>query len=220
MLRKVMGDFTALKAVLRGSAMLTPQLNTLARALLQRETPLAWQKLWDGPEDAMTWCRLVVSKTLALGGYTTAAQDGVLTQKDINLNTFFRPHTFFNALRQKTARLMGVSMDSLVFQSRWDDGAVQHAPLSCRIVGLGVQGCSFDGQRLHQADRDTPTMVTVPAATVGFAPKELVESQQDNLLELPLYASPLREKVVARLTVPCPGSQAQWILAGVALFLT
>jgi dynein heavy chain 2 len=222
LVRKVMHDVDQLQAVLRGTALLTPYLDMLARALLRRETPGVWLQRWEGPEEELAWCRAVVSKTLALQAYVTAAQDGSLTgQREVNLASFFRPHTFFNALRQKTAQTLGCSMDALVFTNSWAGQQLAQVPVTCTVAGLGIQGCTFDGARLHEADRSTPTLVPLAAVRVGFVQRQHApHPNSDQLLELPLYASPSREKVVARMQVPCGGNQAKWVLAGVALFLT
>lgn len=153
---------------------------------------------------------------MALKAYVDAAVAGNLLRSPVSLSNFFRPDTFFNALRQKTAQATGVAMDSLVFKSAWGEAGVAGATLSVQLTGLQIQGCVFDGQRLSEADRETPTLVKVPTLSVAYV-QEVVN--HDNDLEVPLYAATDRSKLLARLYVPCASNANKWILAGVAMFL-
>ena len=38
-------------------------------------------------------------------------------------------------------------------------------------------------------------------------------------ISLPLYASEMRDRAVARMSVPCGGNQGKWLQCGAALFL-
>ena len=67
--------------VLKGTALLSPNVLAAARALLKRETPDAWLKQWDGPVDAMQWLRALVTKATALLGWLDRAKDGSLLAK-------------------------------------------------------------------------------------------------------------------------------------------
>lgn len=91
-----------------------------------------------------------------------------------------------------------------------------------QICGLQLEGCSFDGTRLMESQRDSPSVSTIPPCVVAWVTKE--SPSPYNLAEcisLPLYYSSDRYKLVTCLDVPS-GSRSnkmQWIQSGVALFL-
>ena len=69
---------------------------------------MSWYELWEGPEDPVVYLRSLVSKSLALGAWEEKARSNSLlqgqTRSPLDLSELFHPDTFFNALRQQTAR--------------------------------------------------------------------------------------------------------------------
>ena len=65
---------------------------------------------------------------------------------------------------------MKCSMDSLKFACTWR-GSIQGARASVRIGGIQLEGCSFDGSRLSENQRDSPTVSEIPVCTVAWVPK-------------------------------------------------
>ncbi|MGH0159576.1 UNVERIFIED_CONTAM: hypothetical protein FKN15_075087 [Acipenser sinensis] len=59
-------SLAALSKVIRGTSLLTSEVQKLATALLNQECPLSWQNKWEGPEDPMQYLRGVVARTLAI----------------------------------------------------------------------------------------------------------------------------------------------------------
>ncbi|EGD76743.1 dynein heavy chain isotype 1B [Salpingoeca rosetta] len=217
----VQGDLQELRAVLQAQSLLTQRVNQIARALLRGETPAVWLKLWDGPEVAAVWVRQVVRKTLALRGYEEKAKTGALLHETLDIGNFFRPGTLFNALRQQTAAAFACSMDSLRLVCEWNADKIANTHVSCRVQGLLIQGCMFDGTRLHVAERDSPTFAPLPHVCVGWVPADLLDEQDvaSRTLTVPLYADNERQMLVTRLTLPCTSQKRKWVQAGVALFI-
>ncbi len=206
--------------MLKGTTLLTPELQAAAKALLRHETPSAWLKLWDGPEDPMAWLRFVVSKTLALCSWMELAKARKLLTKALDLADLFRADVFLNALRQQTAEHLKCSIDSLKFACAWQPGALDSAPLSCRLTGLYLQGCLFDGKRLSPTERTSSSICEVPDCIVAWLPAAARDPLGDSRLSMPLYDNEDREKVVARLAVPCsPADADSWIRSAAAFFL-
>ena len=206
--------------VLKGTALLTPDLRNAARALLHHETPPAWLKMWDGPEDPLVWLRFLVSKSLALSSWMERAKHQKLLQKPLDLADLFRADVFLNALRQQTAQQTQQSIDSLKFVCAWQPGALDSAALSCRLTGLYLQGCLFDGRRLSPTERTSSSICEVPECTVAWLPASAPDPLGDGKLSFPLYDNEAREKVVARLMVPCSRADHDtWIRTAAAFFL-
>ncbi len=66
---------------------------------------MSWYKLWEGPEDPVHYLRSLVAKSLALGMWEEKGRGNSLLEGGaLDLSELFHPDTFFNALRQQTAR--------------------------------------------------------------------------------------------------------------------
>lgn len=62
------------------------------------------------------------------------------------------------------------SMDSLKFVCSWK-GSISGARYSCKISGLQLEGCVFDGSRLSESQRDSPIVTTIPDCTIAWISK-------------------------------------------------
>ena len=160
-------DLENLTKIINGSALLTPDIQRLAQALLRNETPMSWAKLWDGPEDPLVWCRQAVAKTIALGNWADNVHDGSLLDSELDLSELFKPDVFLNALRQQTARIAHVPMDKLKFVAQWRESSVK-LPLPCKISSLRIQGAMYDGRQLAEVQRDSATSLPVRTCMHGF----------------------------------------------------
>lgn len=69
---------------------------------------MSWYELWEGPDDPVIYLRSLVAKTLALSVWEEKGRGKTLLQGQgqgaLDPAELFHPDTFFNALRQKTAR--------------------------------------------------------------------------------------------------------------------
>ena len=88
----------ALSRVIRGVNLLSADVQALAQALLQGETPLNWQAAWDGPEDPI---QFLILRVTALERWLERAERGGLLTAELDLSELFHPDTFLNAGRQK-----------------------------------------------------------------------------------------------------------------------
>ena len=61
-------------------------------------------------------------------------------------------------------------MDSLKFGASWK-GSIQGAKAMVKLGGLLMEGCSFDGARLSENQRDSPSVSGIPPCVVGWIPK-------------------------------------------------
>ncbi|XP_056229968.1 cytoplasmic dynein 2 heavy chain 1 isoform X2 [Seriola aureovittata] len=213
-------SLAALSKVIRGTQLLTPEVQKLATALLNQECPSTWQNKWEGPEEPMQYLRAVVTRALAIQGWVERAGRQALLSDTIDLSELFHPDTFLNALRQETARSMGCSMDSLVFVSSWRSPIAQ-AKLQVKVGGLQLEGCSFDGVHLCENQHDSPSVSAVPPCYMAWVPQNSAadSAASEESIWLPLYTSSERLKVVTHICLPCGTNPNQWIQTGAALFL-
>ncbi|XP_047450013.1 cytoplasmic dynein 2 heavy chain 1 isoform X3 [Mugil cephalus] len=213
-------SLAALSKVIRGTQLLTPDVQKLATALLNQECPLTWQNKWEGPEEPMQYLRAIVTRALAIQSWVDRASRQALLSDTLDLSELFHPDTFLNALRQETARSMGCSMDSLVFASSWRSPIAQ-AKLQVKVGGLQLEGCSFDGVHLCENQHDSPSVSAVPPCYMAWVPQNSAadSTASEESIWLPLYTSSERVKVVTHISLPCGPNPNQWIQTGAALFL-
>ncbi|XP_008299945.1 cytoplasmic dynein 2 heavy chain 1 [Stegastes partitus] len=213
-------SLAALSKVIRGTQLLTPEVQKLATALLNQECPLTWQGKWEGPEEPMQYLRAVVTRALAIQNWVERASRQALLTDILDLSELFHPDTFLNALRQETARSMGCSMDSLVFVSSWRSPVAQ-VKLQVKVGGLQLEGCSFDGVHLCENRHDSHSVSAVPPCYMAWVPQNSAadSTASEETIWLPLYTSSERVKVVTHISLPCGANPNQWIQTGAALFL-
>uniref|UniRef100_A0A8C4HFM7 Cytoplasmic dynein 2 heavy chain 1 n=1 Tax=Dicentrarchus labrax TaxID=13489 RepID=A0A8C4HFM7_DICLA len=213
-------SLAALSKVIRGTQLLTPEVQKLATALLNQECPLTWQNKWEGAEEPMQYLRAVVTRALAIQSWVERSSRQALLSDTLDLAELFHPDTFLNALRQETARSMGCSMDSLVFVSSWRSPIAQ-AKLQVKVGGLQLEGCSFDGVHLCENQHDSPSVSAVPPCYMAWVPQNSAadSTASEESIWLPLYTSSERVKVVTHICLPCGANPNQWIQTGAALFL-
>ncbi|KAJ3088912.1 Cytoplasmic dynein 2 heavy chain 1 [Quaeritorhiza haematococci] len=217
--RKIHADLSTISKVLRGSALVSNDISVIATSLMRAETPASWSSCWEGPEDASDFMRETVSRAIAVCNWREKSLAGNLLSQPIQLSNLFNPITFLNALRQQTARKVQLPMDELKLVSTWGSGNTLSTPVVASIEGLYLQGCNFDGVRLSEASANDPSFVPAPVCHVAWVSK--AANHNDGHLEVPLYATPSREQLVATLQLPSSsGDSAQWILAGVALLIS
>ena len=132
----------------------------------------------------------------------------------------FRPGTFVNALRQQTSRKLGCSMDMLQLLTSWDDADMKGCALHATIEGLSLQGAGFQGSKLVESAPNAPEFTPAPAMHVAFVEKKKGRDDDAEKLQVPVYLDPSREKLLMEVVLPSRDDPSNWILAGVALFLS
>eukprot|EP00048_Salpingoeca_helianthica_P012919 m.191176 g.191176 ORF g.191176 m.191176 type:complete len:3938 (+) comp15437_c5_seq50:82-11895(+) len=218
-LRIVAADFAELAKVLKGVALLSPHVLAVGSALVQGETPGSWQRLWEGPDDSAGWLRAVLARFVALGALVEHPDATSLLKSPIDLASFLRPDVFLNALRQLSARLLKVPIDTLKMSCTWGGVAVPGARVAAQLSGLQLEGATFDGTRLGDVSETSPNLCQLPSCNVAWVDQKDAP-KMDGLLRTPLYMASDRGRVVANLTLPCEKSTAdKWVRTAIALFM-
>ncbi|XP_072467338.1 cytoplasmic dynein 2 heavy chain 1 isoform X1 [Notamacropus eugenii] len=219
LVQSVHQSLAALSKVIRGTTLLSSEVQKLASALLNQKCPLIWQSKWEGPEDPLQYLRGLVARALAVQHWVDKAEKQALLSDTLDLSELFHPDTFLNALRQETARAMSCSVDSLKFVASWK-GRLPEAKLQVKISGLLLEGCSFDGNRLSENQHDSPSVSSILPCYMSWIQQDAYGPySSDECISLPVYSSSERDRVVTNIDVPCGGNQDQWIQCGAALFL-
>uniref|UniRef100_A0A672FSM8 Cytoplasmic dynein 2 heavy chain 1 n=1 Tax=Salarias fasciatus TaxID=181472 RepID=A0A672FSM8_SALFA len=192
MVQGIHQSLAALSKVIRGTQLLTPEVQKLATALLNQECPLTWQNKWEGPEEPMQYLRAVVTRALAIQSWVERAARQALLSDILDLSELFHPDTFLNALRQET------------------------------VGGLQLEGCGFDGVHLRENQHDSASVSAVPPCYMAWVTQNSAADSApapEDSIWLPLYTSSERVKVVTHISLPCGANPSQWIQTGAALFL-
>ncbi|XP_069664408.1 cytoplasmic dynein 2 heavy chain 1 isoform X2 [Haliaeetus albicilla] len=219
LVQSVHQSLASLSKVIRGTSLLSSEVQRLASALLNQKCPVSWQSKWEGPEDPLQYLRSLVARALAIQNWVEKAEKQKLLSDTLDLSELFHPDTFLNALRQETARIMSCSVDSLKFTASWK-GRIQEGKLQVKISGLQLEGCSFDGNRLSENLHDSPSVSSVLPCYMAWIPQDACGPYSpEECISLPVYTSVERDRVVTNIDVPCGGNQDQWIQCGAALFL-
>jgi dynein heavy chain 2 len=178
--------------------------------------------------------RELVRKRVALGKWKTSVGGGGgraggggsanLLANPLALGDLFHPRTFINALRQQTARQLGVAIDMVKMICSWDkDGKRIRAdcPLVCVLSSLLLQGANFHSGSLQESAPEASEMIPTPEVSIGFVPLKAPETYSaTHSVPIPVYLSPSREELLTELTMPISSQDpGKWILSGVALFL-
>lgn len=224
-------SLAALARVLRGQDTLSSGVQTTGGALLKDAVPVAWDVLWEGPESPLDYCRAAVEKALAIETWwqRCSGQGGLLgagsSMPALELSALFHPSTFLNALRQQASRALSVAMDGLHMVTCWDAarlaGLAGAAPVAA-IGGLVAQGAWFDGQRLTSLPADAPSVRLIDKPMyVAWLPKDTPMAYAPNWLDVPLYSTSARSKLLAQVQMPVSGPEEAdtWMLSGLALLL-
>ncbi|XP_038617598.1 cytoplasmic dynein 2 heavy chain 1 [Tachyglossus aculeatus] len=218
LVQSVHQSLAALSKVIRGTTLLSSEVQSLASALLNQKCPLTWQSKWEGPEDPLQYLRGLIARAIAIQSWVDKAEKQVLLSDTLDLSELFHPDTFLNALRQETARAMSCSIDGLKFVASWK-GRLQ-AKLQVKISGLQLEGCSFDGNQLSENRHDSPSVSSMLPCYMAWIPQDAYGPYSpEECISLPVYTSAEREQVVTNMDVPCGGHPDQWIQCGAALFL-
>ena len=177
--------------------------------------------MWEGPEKPQAFLRSLITKKISLSRWAKQyGSTGEVAGEELDLSELFNPGTFLMALRQQTSREGRMRMDSLKLRSLFGDD-LDNSVMPVHLVGLMLQGAAFSGKRLESAEADAPELVPISKCTIAFddTSKEKSEGRSSRGLNIPVYFSTSRERLLTDVVVPVTGDPDDWVVGGVALFL-
>jgi len=119
-LQAVHESISTITRILQGAEMLTAKSQKEATELLKGAVPGSWSSRWEGPEAPNAWISLVNKKAAALLTWAQRVSQQELLNAPIDLSDLFHPETFLNALRQRSARGLGIAIDELKLVSSFE----------------------------------------------------------------------------------------------------
>lgn len=166
-IEKVNENIRDIIGVLKGTAMLTPNIQNIATELLKGTLPPQWEKLWEGPINPSQWMRILNKKGLSLCEWVQKVKQGVLLKGPVTVSDLLHPETFLNAFRQRSARQFKVAIDELKLVSSFEAGKLEKGA-SIQLDGLYLQGCAFDGTNLTDIRGQASEILNLPGCHIAW----------------------------------------------------
>ena len=169
-IKMISTHFEYLTLILRGTQLMTMDMHSICNDLWTGKTPQAWIKVWEGPDEPITFLKSVIYKVKRITNWSIQFTT-LLNGPSIPLSGFLRPCPLLNAFRQKSGQLTCYSLESLGLVCSWDLNSIEKNVPYLAIDGLSIQGCKFDGTRLYNVDEKDSTLSTVPTCYLYYLPK-------------------------------------------------
>lgn len=226
LLSQLILDLTAymetLGSMAEGTLIPGKKLRQEALELIGGRIPSFWLDRMDGPKEFQLWLSLLSRK------YTTTVtllREPMSSSTVYNLTSLLRPATFFNALRQYTARQSKAPLVDLVLVAAIGAGtgpaSALQVSVSVKASTICLQGAAIGSDnRLRDVSPNSPS--STPLSTnivVGWMPSDRLRSQ--GYTTIPVYDTQDRQKMLFPLSVPYESSAdaLKYSLNGVACFL-
>jgi dynein heavy chain 2 len=204
-LQVVHESIATITRVLQGTAMLTATSQEEATALLRGAVPGSWSARWEGPEAPTAWISLVTKRAAALLQWADRVGKQALLREAVDLSELFHPETFLNALRQRSARALGIAIDELKLVSSFERAKLP-GETTVELEGLCLQGCEFDGRRLvdiRDGGGGSRELILLPPcfiAWVGQAEPDPYPAEAT--VRTPIYHALDREELLCTIEAP------------------
>ncbi|KPA81036.1 putative dynein heavy chain [Leptomonas pyrrhocoris] len=209
-IKDVRAYFATLQAVADGTIIPDVELRAEATELMSGRMPSRWLDRMDGPHESKMWLALLTRKY----NTTSANLKQPLSQSALyDLSALLRPQTFFNALRQHTARVSRSPLVDLVLVAAM--GGVSQASVTVKIAASSLQiqgaGITPDG-RLTSVQANSPSSIPLPDnITVGWVDAGKIDAAKSRAT-IPVYADAERQTSIFPLQIQC-GSEAEIVKA-------
>ncbi|XP_071452948.1 cytoplasmic dynein 2 heavy chain 1 [Hetaerina americana] len=211
---------TSISKVIRGFTSADSETLNIADSLMRQQIPSSWLAQWDGPKDPSLYLQGLLLRTAIAQKFFKDLNSSI--SGSIDLSNLLHPVGFLSALKQKSAREYGTTVDTLKLASTWGEnvaGLTGSAKLPVKVTGIQIEGAVLNDQGLVPCGEDSPSVSVAPDCFIAWIPENL-RSYSEESISLPIYQNERREIVVINVNVPCnSGDRPRWIQAGVALFL-
>lgn len=226
LLALVRSSLNTIIKVKNGTASVTAEIEEIMTALQQLRVPRIWGSTYPSLKPLNSWMR---DLCLRVESFTSWIEDGI--PKTWWLSAMTYPTGFLTAVLQVSARMNGVSIDSLIYETtaltHGNRAAITSVPLEgVYIYGLFVEGATwnFDAGFLEES-RPMELISTMPI--VYFKPIEGKKRALRGCYTCPLYIYPIRSgsrerpSYVSSLELKSGKFSSEfWTKRGVALLLS
>ncbi|OHT00931.1 Cytoplasmic dynein 2 heavy chain 1 [Tritrichomonas foetus] len=216
LLKVVTSDIEALSAA-SDAAMLPAHLRSASAALKKNAVPAEWACDWIDCDDVDQWIEELFQRTAALDAIAVRIRDhSVLTSQPLPLYSTMRPGAFISAMMQTAVRMNRTEMNAIKIVATFDRPA-NDALMSLNICDLVLQAGAVKGGTVTTSDTANNDVFKLDKVYLSICP---LSGSSDKALELPIFESLTREKLVAKAEVPSDSARNQVILASAALVLS
>jgi dynein heavy chain len=212
--------------VTQGTAAVTPELEDVMNALSQLRVPKLWGKTYPSLKPLGSWMRDLMMRVEFFTGWVDEALPMCWW-----LPAMTYPTGFLTAVLQVSARMNGVSIDSLSYETPVQITADKHSIVTypkdgVYVVGLYLEGAtwSFTGGFLEES---RPMELISHMPIIHFKPVEGKRRAAKGFYTCPLYMYPVRsgsrERPSYVATVELRGGKFSsdfWTKRGVAMLLS
>ncbi|KAK7201330.1 dynein heavy chain [Novymonas esmeraldas] len=219
LIKDVTAFFDALRGVAEGAIIPDAAMRLDATELMGGRISSRWLDRMDGPQEAKMWLGLLWRKYNTTRAWVKAP---LSTTTTYDLSSLLRPQTFFNALRQHTARATKAPLVDLVLVASMQK--VSHASVTVMVAAksLVLQGASLTGEGvLSTVQANSPSAAQLPTdVAVGWVPSSKAEGSGHSAV-IPVYADAERQTTIFSLRIKCAGEAdaTRAALNGVACYL-
>eukprot|EP00796_Vickermania_ingenoplastis_P008408 gene8408-5889_t len=216
--------FSSLKLVSEGTLIPSADLRDDALELAGGRMPLKWLERMDGPVESKLWLSLLARKYTSTLGWSKQLMSSSIVY---DLSSLLRPDTFFNALRQHTARQTRAPLVDLCLVASVGTNSITEGlqvSVSIKASTLFLQGAKMGKEGLLGAvsaasPSSTPLTTNI---VLGWIQKERVQSKFADFVRVPVFSSITRESYLFDLFVGCKdkSDESQFSLCGVAAYVS
>lgn len=220
LLKVVTSDVENLSST-KDAAMLPAQLRSASAAIKKNVVPSEWTCDWiDIDDNVEQWLEECFQRTAALDQIAVRIRDhSVLTSQPLPLYATMRPAAFVSAVMQTAVRMNKTEMNQIKLVATFDRPA-SNALMTLNICDLVIQAGTVKGGVVTVSETPNDDIVKLDKVYLSVCPITARVSSEESI-ELPIFESLTREKLVAKAEVPVDSkSSSNVVLASVALVLS
>ena len=224
LISKINNDINNIESCLFANSVMSSTIYKVCINLLSNVTPQIWQEIWEGYETPQKYLKLVINKFNGIQKYLMYIDENTknIFNLDIILNNLLYPETFLNSIRQKTTRLLNISINDLLLKSSFNKPNENEASYYVALNGLLLQGCGIDSNgtlSLNSKNENNEEILNLKKLYVYFIDKNKEISNEINVINIPVYENLFREKVIFKINLRYNGNKCDFVLKGIAMSL-
>ncbi|EKX36467.1 hypothetical protein GUITHDRAFT_97557 [Guillardia theta CCMP2712] len=222
LMRDVRGQLTELKKAIKGTVVMTSDLDEVFVCLFDGRIPNQWLKGYPSLKPLATWSRDLLDRVKQFSDWGTGTYPVVY-----NLGYFTFPTGFLTAVLQNSARRNSVSIDVLSWDFVIQVNEVKEPPREgVYIGGTFLEGAGWDAEATCLQEPN-PMELLISMPVINFKPTESKKKASKGIYQCPCYYYPVRTGTRERpsyiITVELRSGKAEadhWIKRGTAMLLS
>ena len=225
MLHGVRKQLSDLKKAVKGTVVMTSELEDIFICMFDNRIPAAWLKGYPSLKPLAPWARDLVQRVKQLDDWSTGTYPVVF-----NMGYFTFPTGFLTAVLQTSARKNSVSIDMLAWEFVINTQELKDILTPPKegvyIGGMYLEGGGWDTEACCLQEPN-PMELTVLMPVIQFKPTENKKKSTKGIYQCPCYYYPIRtgtrERPSYMITVDLKSGKSEsdhWVKRGTALQLS